>query len=53
MKKDTEKRSNSKKLCSHSQFEKEYILGSDTGDIICTQCGKVFSRDSQFPKFKN
>jgi len=30
--------------CSHDHFEKEYILGSDTGDYVCTGCGKIFSR---------
>lgn len=38
--------------CEHPQFEKEYFLGSDTGDYICTQCGKVFSR-SQKEKIEN
>lgn len=30
--------------CEHPEFDKEYDLGADTGDFICTQCGKEFSR---------
>jgi len=25
--------------CSHEHIEKEYYLGSDTGDYVCTTCG--------------
>ncbi|WP_319229677.1 hypothetical protein [Draconibacterium orientale] len=52
MKEDKEIHTNDKEPCSHPHFEKEYILGFDTGDIICTRCGAVFSRDSQLSKFK-
>lgn len=31
------------KPCEHPAFEKEYILGSQTGDYICTHCGECFS----------
>ncbi|MBT2724363.1 hypothetical protein [Bacillus sp. ISL-46] len=27
------------KPCSHPQIEKEYILGSQTGDFVCSTCG--------------
>jgi hypothetical protein len=29
------------KPCDHPHLEKEYHLGSDTGDYACTQCGKA------------
>lgn len=28
------------KPCNHPNLEKEYELGSDTGDYVCTSCGK-------------
>jgi hypothetical protein len=27
--------------CEHKKVEKEYYLGSDTGDKVCTTCGKT------------
>ncbi|MEH7374467.1 hypothetical protein [Neobacillus drentensis] len=27
------------KPCSHPQIVKEYILGSQTGDYVCSTCG--------------
>jgi len=27
------------KKCNHPNLEKEYDLGSATGDYVCTQCG--------------
>jgi hypothetical protein len=27
------------KPCNHPNVEKEYYLGTDTGDKVCTQCG--------------
>jgi uncharacterized Zn finger protein (UPF0148 family) len=33
------------KYCEHPSFEKEYYLSSDTGDIVCSQCGKEFTRE--------
>jgi len=32
------------KPCDHLGVEKEYILGGDTGDVVCTQCGETFTR---------
>ncbi len=29
------------KHCDHPSTEKEYFLGSDTGDKVCSTCGKV------------
>lgn len=31
------------KPCTHEQVEKEYHLGSHTGDYVCTTCGQEFS----------
>lgn len=31
------------KYCPHPSFQKEYYLSSQTGDHICTQCGKIFT----------
>ena len=31
------------KSCNHLSIEKEYYLGSDTMDYICSQCGKEFT----------
>jgi transposase-like protein len=28
--------------CNHPNIEKEYYLGYQTGDYICTTCGKTF-----------
>lgn len=30
--------------CKHTNREKEYSLGADTGDEVCTKCGKTFSQ---------
>lgn len=35
------------KPCDHPDFEKEYYLSSDTGDFICTKCGKEFTKDKK------
>lgn len=32
------------KPCSHPNFDKEYYFGSQTGDYICTQCGRSFTK---------
>ena len=29
------------KPCDHPYLEKEYYLGSSTGDWVCTTCGQV------------
>lgn len=26
--------------CDHPKIEKEYYLGSSTGDFVCTTCGR-------------
>ena len=31
--------------CDHPNLEKEYSLGADTGDWVCTQCGRSFPRN--------
>ena len=31
------------KSCKHEDVEKEYHLGSHTGDYVCTTCGHEFS----------
>lgn len=30
--------------CKHLERVKEYDLGTDTGDYVCTKCGEAFSR---------
>jgi hypothetical protein len=37
-------------VCKHLSLEKEYYLSMDTGDYICTTCGKVFPPD-EYAKF--
>ena len=32
------------KPCDHPDFDKEYYLGAESGDYVCTTCGEVFSR---------
>jgi hypothetical protein len=32
------------KPCDHPEFENEYDLGAQTGDYVCTQCGRTFTR---------
>ena len=32
------------KPCSHPDLDKEYDLGADTGDLVCTTCGLTQSR---------
>ena len=29
--------------CDHPDYDKEYYLGADTMDKVCTQCGEVLS----------
>jgi len=31
------------KPCKHEQVQKEYHLGSHTGDYVCATCGQEFS----------
>ena len=28
--------------CPHDELDKEYYLGSDTGDKVCKACGETF-----------
>ena len=28
--------------CKHPETDKEYYLGSDSGDRVCTTCGAIF-----------
>ncbi len=32
------------KPCDHPDLEKEYYLGAQTEDFVCTQCGEAFHR---------
>lgn len=43
------------KPCSHPSTEKEYYLGADTGDRVCSQCGRVVdeSEDDKNDKSKS
>ncbi|WP_370556968.1 hypothetical protein [Edwardsiella tarda] len=42
--KDTSKIKKNK--CAHHNLEKEYYLGSATGDYVCVDCGEVgYGRD--------
>lgn len=29
--------------CNHPDLDKEYYLGADTGDYVCTTCGESFA----------
>ena len=29
--------------CKEHRFDAEYVLGSNTGDYVCTRCGKTIS----------
>ena len=31
-------------VCTHQDREREYYLGSDTGDDVCLKCGKTLPR---------
>ncbi|TFD16623.1 hypothetical protein E3T26_03915 [Cryobacterium sp. TMT1-21] len=33
--------------CEHPHLDKEFHLGSSTGDYICTTCGEAFSREER------
>ena len=39
------------KPCEHPKLEKEYYLGSDTGDYVCTTCIESFG-PSEMEKLK-
>jgi hypothetical protein len=43
--------------CAHDVLDKEYYLGADTGDLVCTTCGDTWGRQdpdrpgtTRFPK---
>ena len=31
--------------CSHPGFDREFCFGADTGDKVCTTCGRVLSSE--------
>lgn len=33
--------------CAHPRLDKEYDLGSDTGDVVCTTCGETWWHSDQ------
>ena len=35
--------------CAHDSYDKEYSLGSDTGDYACMTCGVCWPRGSEKP----
>lgn len=37
------------KPCDHPNLDKEYDLGSDTGDYVCTTCGRT-GQGSDWPE---
>lgn len=38
------KEKNPELKCEHKNLEKEYYLGTDTGDYVCTECGEAFTK---------
>lgn len=40
------------KPCDHPGVEKEYYLGTQTGDYVCTQCGRTKSNKQEFNNHK-
>jgi len=40
------------KPCDHPTIEKEFYLGTGTGDYVCTKCGLTASSKSNFKKYK-
>jgi len=33
------------KPCDHPDYDREIVLGCDSGDKVCTQCGEVLSAE--------
>jgi len=33
------------KPCDHPDYDREIVLGCDSGDKVCTHCGKVLSAE--------
>ncbi|MBS1506051.1 MAG: hypothetical protein JSS79_05335 [Bacteroidetes bacterium] len=38
--------------CTHPELDKEYYLGSSTGDWVCTTCGESFSEQERDELFE-
>lgn len=34
------------KPCGHPEIDREYCLGAQTGDYVCTTCGETFMSSS-------
>jgi hypothetical protein len=34
----------SNRICIHPELEKEYYLGKETGNIVCTVCGETITK---------
>lgn len=43
--------SGKEKTCDSHDYEKEYYLGADTGDYICTKCGHTITH-AEYRKLK-
>lgn len=41
------KKSNPELKCDHPELDKEYYLGTHTGDYICTTCGEAFTLEEK------
>ena len=35
--------------CTHKDFDKEYYLGAQTGDVACMTCGTTWTRGAERP----
>jgi hypothetical protein len=35
--------------CTHEEYDKEYVLGADTGDYVCMTCGVSWWRSGEKP----
>ena len=35
------------KPCDHPDFDREILLGCDTGDYICVQCGEYLTKQER------
>lgn len=36
--------------CKHTRIEKEYYLGTHTGDYVCSSCGKNYMSRNEWEK---
>lgn len=41
------------KQCIHPSIEKEYYLGSQTGDYVCSTCGREFTDREEWEEYKH